>query len=625
MRAIIILVFISQFFVLFSQSSDLYIPLNIRDAYAGKTRDMSGKPGTAYWQNKPTYLMNVIFYPEQHKIDGKAEITYTNNSPDTLNEIVLTLLGDIYNKDNFNHDWNMDRSMLNDGIIIEEVKINKKNINLKKDGNIRTGTNQIISLEKPLFPKSKIEIFIMWTFVHPKKINIREGNYGDSTFMVAYFYPKIAVYDDLDGWDKHNYTGFAEFYGEFADYEVNVIVPGDFKVWATGELQNPEEVLEEPYLSRWHDAHIPGKTVNIIGIDEVKKREVTRSGQELTWKFKAQNVPDFAFGTSNRFRWDARTVSITNDNNRNIFLSTAYSDTRKYYPRIINLLDTVIMNFSTKFPGIPYPYPLMSIFNGNAGMEFPMMCNDAEEPDWRGNVGLTYHEAGHTYFPFYVGTNERKYAWMDEGWASFIPGYFMHEHIPAEQFDYFKSRIKTYNSYAGAEGEVPIMTLTDHLRSRQPYRQASYNKSYVANIILMDYLGESRFINCLQEYIRRWAGKHPMPYDFFNTFSEISGENLDWFWKSWYFDQGYIDLGISMPDNKTIIVENIGKLPLGFKLKTEYRDGTIGENEFNLKVWKNFRTKLVIPVAAEKEVLKVSLIYERDYDINKANDVLLMN
>jgi hypothetical protein len=621
MKPFIIPAFIFLCSGLFSQSTDLFIPLNIREAYSNKTRELTGKPGTNYWQNKPSYKMDIEFDPVQHKITGKAEISYFNNSPDTLNEIVLTLLGDIYNKNNFTHDWQMDRRYMNEGVVIEELRIDDKKINTNNDGVSRSGTNMTVSPYKPILPKSKTDIFIRWTFVHPENLNIREGNYGDSTFMVAYFYPKIAVYDDLDSWDNHNYTGFAEFYGEFADYEVNIRVPGDFKVWATGELQNPEEVLEEPYLKRWLDAHIPGKTVNIIGIDEVEKREVTKSGKELIWKFKAQNIPDFAFGTSNRFRWDARTVSLTNDNNRNVFLSTAYPVTRKYYPRIIDLLDTVIMNFSGKFPGIPYPFPSMSIFNGNAGMEFPMMCNDAEEPDWRGNVGLTYHEAGHTYFPFYVGTNERKYAWMDEGWASFIPGYFMLAHIPAEQFDYFKSRIKTYNTYAGAEGEVPVMTLTDHLRTRQPYRQASYNKSYIANIVLMDYLGEQRFIQCIREYIIRWAGKHPMPYDFFNTFSEISGENLDWFWKSWYFDHGYADLGINMPDSKNIIVENIGKLPISFRIKIEYKDGNHDEIEYNLKIWKNFRSKLVIPVAGEKQVLNVSILYDRDIDINPSNNV----
>jgi hypothetical protein len=623
MKPVFIIVFTFFYLLLFSQSSELFIPLNIREAYANKTRDLSGKSGTNYWQNKPSYVMNIEFDPLKHKIAGVAEITYTNNSPDTLNEIVFTLLGDIYNKNNYTHDWLMDRNYLNDGVVIDELNINDKKININNDGVSRSGTNMIIGLDKPLLPKANTDIYIKWSFIHPENLNIREGNYGDSTFMNGYFYPKIAVYDDLDGWDKHNYSGFAEFFGEFADYEVNITVPGDFKIWATGELQNPEKVLSETYLQRWKDAHITGKVVQIIEPGEFDKREVTLPDKKLKWTFKAQNVPDFAFGTSNRFLWDAKTIELPNDNNRKVFLNTAYGVKRKFYPRIIGLLDTVIFNFSTKFPAIPYPYPSMSIFNGNAGMEFPMMCNDAEEADWRGNVGLTYHEAGHTYFPFYVGTNERKYAWMDEGWASFIPGYFMHEHIPVDKFDYYKSRFNTYSQFAGAEGEVPVIMLTEHLRTRQPYRQASYNKSYVAHIVLMDYLGEERFIQCLKEYIHRWTGKHPMPYDFFNTFSEISGENLDWFWKSWYFDHGYPDLGISMSDSKTMIVENIGKLPIGFKIKIEYKDGNSDENEYNLKIWKNFRTKLVIPVTGEKQVSKVSLLYERDIDVDPLNNAFI--
>jgi len=585
---------------------------------------MSGKPGINYWQNKPIYNMAINFDPILHKIKGKSDIKYFNNSPDTLTQIVFTLLGDIYNNNNFSHDWLMDRRYMNEGMIINSLEISGKKIDMSSGSISRSGTNMFVNLDKPMLPKTNLEINIHWEFIHPENLNIREGNYGDSTYMVGYFYPKIAVYDDLDGWDKHNYTGFGEFYGEVADYNVSISLPGDFKVWATGELQNPENVFTEKYLARWKEAHIPGKMVKIIEPSEFNKREVTRDDKLLTWIFTAYNVPDFAFGTSNRFVWDAKTIELKGDNNRKVFLNTAYGITRKFYPRIINLLDTVISNFSTRFPGIPYPYPSMSIFNGNAGMEFPMMCNDAEESDWRGNVGLTYHESGHTYFPFYVGTNERKYAWMDEGWASFIPGYYMAEHISLSEFDYFKSRIDAYHGFAGAEGEVPIITLTDHLRLRQPYRQASYNKSYTANMVLMDYLGEQRFINCIKEYIRRWAGKHPMPYDFFNTFSEVSGENLDWFWKSWYFDQGYPDLGISLAENNSIIVENIGKLPLNFKVRIEYSDGKIDENEYNMKIWRNFRSKFLIPVAVEKKIVKVSLIYQREIDINSTNDEFLV-
>jgi hypothetical protein len=624
MRPIFVILLTVLFSGLFSQTSELYIPLNIRQAYSDKTRNLSGKPGTNYWQNKPSYQMDIEFDPLQHKITGKAEISYFNNSPDTLTQIVFTLLGDIYNNNNFTHDWQMDRRYMNEGMVIKKVELDGKKIDMNGGIISRSGTNMFVNLDKPLLPKSNIKISIQWDFVHPENLNIREGNYGDSTFMVGYFYPKIAVYDDLDGWDRHNYTGFGEFYGEFADYNVSISLPGDFKVWATGELQNPEKVLTEKYLARWKEAHIPGKMIKIIEPAEFDKREVTQADKVLTWIFTAQNVPDFAFGTSNRFVWDAKTVELIDENNRKVFLNTAYRITRKFYPRIINLLDTVINNFSSRFPGIPYPYPSMSIFNGNAGMEFPMMCNDAEEQDWRGNVGLTYHESSHTYFPFYVGTNERKYAWMDEGWASFIPGYYMAEHIPAKEFDYFNSRISTYHGFAGAEAEVPIITLIDHLRLRQPYRQASYNKSYTANMVLMDYLGEQRFINCVKEYIKRWAGKHPMPYDFFNTFNEISGENLDWFWKSWYFDQGYPDLGISMNDEKSIIVENFGKLPLSFKVRIEYKDGKSDENEYNMKIWKNFRSKFVIPVADDKQVVKASILYYRDIDMESSNNVFTL-
>ena len=606
---------------IFSQSSNLFVPVNMKKAFENGTRSFTGNPGKNYWQNKPEYKINIDFDPQKYLVTGEEKITYKNNSPDTLKNITITMLADIYKKDNYVHDWNIARDLMNDGIILEEIRVGNKIMDLESKNIRRYATNMFIELENLVLPHTELTLSFKWKYYHPQELQIREGNYGDSTFMVAYFYPKIAVYDDIDGWDTHIYSGFGEFFGEYADYDVNITVPGDFKVWATGELQNPEKVLASEYLKRWKDAHDVGKTIRIIDKDEVEKREVTKPGDKLTWHYKASHVPDFAFGTSNRFRWDARTIVVDKSTGRKTFMCTAYGADRTFYPGIIDLLDTVLTNYSNRLPGVPYPYPSMKIFNGNAGMEFPMMCNDAEEDSWKGNVGLTYHEVGHTYFPFFVGTNERKYAWMDEGWASYFPNFFFPEHIDNIEFNYFNSRVQTYYQIAGQDSEVPIFTLVDHLRLRGPYRQASYNKAFLAYFYLYNYLGEDRFLRTLQNYMNTWGGKHPIPFDFFNSFNTNSGENLDWFWQNWFFDLGYADLALELKD-KNLLVKNIGHLYLPVKINIAYKDGTNEMIEYNMKIWQNAKNQLTIPMQRYDEIKTITLGADWVADLDMSNNVI---
>ncbi len=605
------------------QTKNLYIPRNMSKSFLAGFRATNGAPGKNYWQNKPSYKINIDFNPKTYLLKGSESIKYVNNSPDTLKRLVITLLGNIYNKNNHTHDWGMNRKIMHDGIVIEKLKVRDVDLPMKSKKLRKSGTNMYIDLDKPLPPNSSIDLDFGWRYSFPLNAVIRSGNYGDSTFMITYFYPKIAVYDDINGWDRHNYTGFGEFYGEYADYDVSITVPGDFKVWATGELQNPEKVLTPEYLQRWKDAHVVGKMISIIRKDEVEKRKVTLPGDKLTWHYKAKHVTDFALGTSNRFRWDAKTIVVDKKTGRKTFLCTAYAKDRKFYPRIINLLDTVLTDYSTKIPGIPYPFPSMKIFNGNAGMEFPMMCNDAEDNTWVGNVGLTYHEVGHSYFPFFVGTNERKYAWMDEGWATFFPSFYIESHLSNDSdYNYLERRMGTYASFAGSDLEVPIFVPVDLLRLRRPYRQASYNKPFLAYYYLKNYLGEARFLKAQRGYMNRWAGKHPMPYDYFNSINDLSGENLNWFWKNWFFDFGYADLGISIKEGNILEVSNIGKLALPVVIQINYKDGTNSDIQLNMKVWKNDNEKLIFPLKRFDEITSISLGADWIVDVDKSNNTI---
>jgi len=420
MRIILFSLFVFMFsFASYSQES-LHIPLNIQDCINKETRSHNGEPGRNYWQNKAVYDIDIMLEPEIGKVTGSENINYQNNSPDTLKEIVVTVLSDILKKGNPN-DFGIPLSSLNDGVDISKLIINGKDTEMDASMVSRRGTNMFITLEKPVVPGGNINLEMDWSFIYPKRLTIRCGDYGDSTFFVAYFYPKIAVYDDIDGWDRHNYTGFGEYYGEFSDYTVNVNVPRDFKVWASGELDNPEAVFSKKYFKKWKEAQESMELYRFLTKDNYRDNNITKKDERITWTFSATNIPDFAFGSSDKFLWDMVNLVVDEKTGRKSTVNAAYRVDSKDYYKVAELAKEILHDYSTKLPGIPYPYPEMTIFNGNSGMEFPMMCNNVSNKDWFGTVGLACHEIAHTYFPFYVGTNERKYAWMDEGWANILP------------------------------------------------------------------------------------------------------------------------------------------------------------------------------------------------------------
>ena len=594
MQRILILSLLFTCFVTtgFSQS-ELPLPVNIRNAYEKGTRDQNGLPGKNYWQNKAMYEIDVVLHPDSSKIVGSEQIQYRNNSPDTLQEIVLTILADIFRRGNSN-DFGIPLSALNEGVQITRITVEGKEIDLSGDKFVRSGTNAAIRLDKALMPGADISLEIDWHFIYPKRLTIRCGDYGDSTFFVAYFYPKIAVYDDLDGWDRHNYTGYGEFFGAFADYTLNVTVPRDFKVWATGELQNPDAVFSADYAAKWREAIQSPVPYTLIGPDNYLDDNITQAHPWITWQFRAKNVPDVAFGTSDKFLWDVIQVEVDPSSGRKTTFHAAFRVDSKDYYRMAELGKQVLENYSSHIPGIPYPYPSMTVFNGNSGMEFPMMCNNASCETWDETAGLAYHEIAHTYFPFFVGTNERKYAWMDEGWANLLPFFYFDEHSP--EVDYLLSRTGRYLDGAGKEIEVPVMTLGDILTQRMAYRQASYNKPFFAYLYLHELLGREKFTQTLRSYMEAWAKKHPMPYDFFYSFNHFSGMDLNWYWKNWFFERNYADLTLSGLDDNIVTVANPGGLFVPVELHIRYNDGSERFIRKEASIWENGQNPVQIKI-----------------------------
>ncbi len=366
--------------------------------------------------------------------------------------------------------------------------------------------------------------------------------------------------------------------------------------------------MQPKYLERWQEAHTNPEVISIFSEAELKSGRVFKNLKKNVFHFKATDVPDFAFAASDHYNWDATSVVVDDKTNRRTLVSAAYDSQSRDFKRVARIAADGIRLMSTWLPGYPFPYPSLTVFNGNDGMEYPMMINDASvSEDYV--TSLTVHEASHTYFPFMMGTNEQYYAWMDEGWASFF------DHFLADSLDNKNSRIGSWGF--GNDWEVPPMVPSRALDGRS-YGFAAYTRPQLAYTQLYDMLGSEKFHKCMTIYMDRWKGKHPGPYEFFNTFNNVSGQNLDWFWKPWFFEFGYPDLKLEVAkiDNVTgggnanyvIYVERKGNIPVPVHLEIEYADGSKEHIHKTAEEWKNEDKRVLqLKISAGKTPKKVTL------------------
>jgi hypothetical protein len=584
--------------------SQLFIPVEIQEAYEDGTRSLDGKPGADYWQNKSDYKINVSLHPTSGIISGSAEITYYNNSPDTLDRVVLRLYQNIYKKGSV-RDLQFDEEAFTDGLILNSLVINNKNIDLKIDSIAEnTGTNLIVKIVK-ILPKKKAKIDVTWNFkVSPS--NLRMGQYDSTTFFIAYWYPQVAVYDDINGWDLNEYTGQTEFYNDFNNYDVKITVPNYFGVWATGELKNAEVVLSPQIYERYSDAMSSSTVINIITASDYLKRMAVFNikNETNTWHYSANNVPDFTFGAAANYLWDGKSAD---GGNKKVFVSAVYKQSSKEFSEVCIMSAKTVEMLSKDFPGIPYPYPKITIFNGAGGVESPMMVNESSG-NRRWLVYVTPHEVAHAYFPFYMGINEREYAWMDEGFTQMLPEYI--QIILDTTVDRRQRNTVIYSTFAGKFDEVPMMS-PSYLLKGEVYENHAYFRPAAALNVLKDFLGEDEFKKALAEYMKRWNGKHPTPYDFFFTFEDVTNDDLGWFWLPWFFRQGYPDLAIDTAfagsDMLKIKITKEGELPIPAAINVRFKDGTEKKTYRSAAVWKSDEDEIWIEMQADKKISLIEL------------------
>ncbi len=604
MKKLILSILFTCFYTVFvfAQTTNLHITSEIKEAYKNNTRAKNGTVSPTYWQNRSDYKIKAELNPSTRQITGEETITYTNNSPDSLAILVFRLYQDRYKKGGL-RDEDIALEDLHDGVEIKKMAINGKEYDVK---NLRRrGTNLFIRLQEFLLPKTQAKIEITWALQVPRGSDGRMGIFGDNNYFVAYWFPQMSVYDDISGWDVLNYTGTTEFYNDFGNFDVELTVPKNFLMWATGVFQNPEEVLNDKYLQRYKEAQTSDKVINIVMKEDKTNGNITKNNEKLTYKFKADYVSDFAWATSDNYLWDAGSVVVDNATNRRVVVGAAYKSSSKDFYNVAEHGLRSVEFLSKEMPAVPFPYPNLTVFNGTGGMEFPMMVNDGETGTNSEEVFVTSHEIAHTYFPFYMGINERKYAWMDEGFAQFLPMEFQVKTAP--EADPKMDNIQGYASSAGREAEMPMM-MPSHQQTGFTYGICSYYRPGTAYVLLRELLGDELFKKTLKEYINRWNGKHPTPYDFFYTFNDVTKQDLAWFWKPWFFEIGVPDLAIKMADKTgKVIVERKGALPIPINLELILEDGTKEYAYESAAIWKDGKTEFTINKKTSKKVKSVKL------------------
>jgi hypothetical protein len=586
----------------------LYMPRAVQHAYRNGTRSLDGRPGPKYWQNHGRYTMTVTALPPDRTVRGSEEIVYTNHSPDTLHTLVVKLFLNIH-RPGAPRGGGVSDDYLTSGVHFDRFSIADRPQAIADDP--RYFTWRPIALPTPLVPHDSVRMNIDWHYEISKEAG-REGMLDSTTYYLAYFYPRVAVYDDYNGWDTMDFTDRQEFYSDFNDYDVTVRVPGRFVVWGTGTLVNADDVLAPAAAARFHASMRSDSVVHVATRDEMAAGRVTREAPANDWHFRATNIPDVAFNLSDHYVWDAASVLVDDRANRRASVQAAFNDTAADFHHMVTFGRQALDYFSHSWPGVPYPYEKSTIVQGSADMEYPMMVNDGSNADTSFSRLVANHEIAHTYFPFYMGINETRYGFMDEGWATtfeYLIGGAQTSVPQATEF-YKQFRVTRWIHDPSPLEDLPIITPADVL-SGVAYGNNAYGKPSLGYLAVKDLLGDALFKKCLHEYINRWNGKHPIPWDFFNTFNDVAAQDLDWFWNNWYFSNAYIDLAASRVTKTAagyaLVVDNIGGMAAPFDVRLRFADGTTQVVHQTPAVWKANQRRATIQLATRKPVASLDI------------------
>ncbi|WP_153242465.1 M1 family metallopeptidase [Frateuria defendens] len=572
-------------------------------------RSASGRPGPAYWQNRADYSIKATLDPQRRQLSGEVTIAYTNHSPDALDALWLQLDENHYREDaraNFTSGHHPIEHT--GGYQLADVAVDTGH-GFQPAHYVVDDTRMRLDLPQPLAAKDgTVKLRIRYSYIVPPTRTGRTdwlATKNGDLFEMAQWYPRMAVYDDLRGWDTAPYLN-SEFYLEYGDIDYAVTVPADMIVVGSGELVNPQEVLTKTELARLEQARHSDATVLIRTPAEVTDPASRPHGGPLTWRFRMRNTRDVAFGASKAYVWDAARINLPSG--KTAMAMSAYpveSVGQQGWSRSTEYLKHSVEHFSQRY--LEYPYPNAIAEAGTVGgMEYPGIVFDSYKSTGKDFYALTAHEIGHTWFPMIVGSNERRDAWIDEGFNTFIDVY------AADAFNHGEFSPKRDPEYAPKGGNPvdeiqavlddpeapPLLTPADQIKEK--YRHpVTYFKSALGLVLLREQiLGPDRFDPAFRAFVHDWAYKHPSPSDFFRSMDSAAGEDLSWFWRGWYANNWKLDLavtGVGYVDGDyrkgaLVTVQNLDKLVLPAILQLTYADGSTRRVRVPVETWLQHRS-----------------------------------
>ncbi|MEI9810941.1 MAG: M1 family metallopeptidase [Bacteroidota bacterium] len=621
MRRVLILFSFTILCFQLTYSQDLFMPRDIQKAFTKGTRSPDGKPSRSYWQNYGRYNITITALPPDRTIKGSETITYINNSPDTLRSVNIKLFLNIH-KPGAPRNAPVSEDYLTPGIQVDKFLVNGQ----KASWPPTQFTNQQVRLPRPLMPKDSLQLSFDWHYEISLESN-REGMIDSTTYFLAYFYPRVAVYDDYNGWDRINFMDSHEFYSDFNDYTVTVNVPKNYIVWGTGTLQKPETVLQPVFAKRFNESLSTDNIVRIVTREDLVSKNVTAQNGINAWQFTSKNIPDMAFGLSDHYVWDGTSVVVDDATGRRASAQAAYNDTAADYHYMAGFTRHSLNWFSHKWPGVPYPYEKSTVFQGYGDMEYPMMVNNNTFADTNFSRFVAEHEIAHTYMPFYMGINETRYGFMDEGWATTLELLIGYDDMGKERAEnlFRRFRVQGWTNNNASDLQIPVITPADAMTGFG-FGTNEYGKAALGYLAMKDMLGDELFKKCLQAYMERWNGKHPLPWDFFNTFNNVAGKNLNWFWNNWFFSTSYNDLAVQEVKKSsggyTVSVKNIGGFFSPVDMIVRYTDGTTETKHISPAVWEKNAKQTAVTVSTKKKIESVKLDGGIFMDADNSNNVV---
>jgi hypothetical protein len=580
-------------------------------------RSTLGSPGEGYWQQETSYDIEAQLDPETGVLEGTVRIAYINNAPLTLASVWLHL------HQNF-HMEGVPRNRSTEvtgGITLSRVVAAGSELEEMplEEGPAYRVDGTLLQIRPPSTVASgdTLRLEIDWSFtVAQQGMGERMGHSNREIYMMAYWFPKMTVLDDLreGSFDAEPFLGTGEFYDDFADYTVALTVPEDWTVMATGDLENPEEVFSAITLELLAEAAISDTLVTIAGRADREVQTVTADAPEglLTYRFVAENVRDFAWTTSNTQRWDATSALVPDRDDDGeddrVLIHSFWREDRAPLWSEEWLYAKQSIEAHSNYTGFPYPWSHMTSVEGEdiiqGGMEFPMMTlmSSYEGTDGQALFNVTSHELGHMWIPMIVGTNERRYPWMDEGSTDFLENESRMELWPG--VDHRRVEATQYLEVAAAGQEQSMMRHSDYFEPGAARTIASYRKPAALLVALREVIGSVLFEEAYRTFISEWAYKHPTPWDLFATFERFAGRDLDWFWSAFYYETWTVDHAVgairaAAGGGQIVVIEDRGNAPFPVQVRIRTSTGVSLTHDIEVEHWLEGNRTFEIPIPSD--------------------------